>query len=457
MSCQVNQRVSQAVLQSSRSSRRTRRMKSFHFGAVVVGALVVAAVGTVSPGGAQVPSLDERVRAALAAAEVSGTAAPTLVSATVDEEGRPLLRAVVSAGPTAQQPERHLAATIVRVPALPRSPGDARTTTVGLVGQPAASDATGAPLLRVSVSGAALEAGGGGAASGFAGVTPGAEVDRLVAPRTSQVPTRLAEALARVQSTLRVELERAGVVCSTAAALIPDLVTEEITLEVMSRCPADPVTEVTLRLSDLRFDLGQRLTSAKLERLTGHPQLGESARVVFVPELLRGQLWDDATPGVTSYDLGGTGSTTIDFQALTAGGETPDCVADATTLCLDDQPNDGRFRVTLSWFTAANGGLAGDASATPLTDVGLPAGGLFSFFEGNPEFLIKVLDGCAINGHFWLFGAPTTTLGFRLEVEDLVAKAAGRLSDDYLRVIDNVDGVTAPSFSLLDAFPACDL
>jgi hypothetical protein len=42
-------------------------------------------------------------------------------------------------------------------------------------------------------------------------------------------------------------------------------------------------------------------------------------------------------------------------------------------------------------------------------------------------------------------------------VEDLVAKAAGRPSDDYLQVIDNQDGRTAPSFSLLQAFPVCDL
>lgn len=30
--------------------------------------------------------------------------------------------------------------------------------------------------------------------------------------------------------------------------------------------------------------------------------------------------------------------------------------------------------------------------------------------------LVKVLDGCRFNGHYWVFVAPVTTLAFNLEI-----------------------------------------
>ena len=43
--------------------------------------------------------------------------------------------------------------------------------------------------------------------------------------------------------------------------------------------------------------------------------------------------------------------------------------------------------------------------------------GLLYFFDrDNAEILVKVLDGCAINGHRWVFVAPVTTLPFRLSI-----------------------------------------
>ncbi len=52
------------------------------------------------------------------------------------------------------------------------------------------------------------------------------------------------------------------------------------------------------------------------------------------------------------------------------------------------------------------------------------ASGLLWFFDrDNVEVLVKVLDGCAINGHRWVFVAPVTTLAFNLEI---VERGAGR-------------------------------
>jgi len=45
--------------------------------------------------------------------------------------------------------------------------------------------------------------------------------------------------------------------------------------------------------------------------------------------------------------------------------------------------------------------------------------GLFSFFqEDNVELLVKVLNGCATNGHHWVFYSAATNVGFELTVED---------------------------------------
>ena len=46
------------------------------------------------------------------------------------------------------------------------------------------------------------------------------------------------------------------------------------------------------------------------------------------------------------------------------------------------------------------------------------AGLLWFFDRDNVEVLVKVLDGCAINNHHWVFTAPVTDLGFNLHVTD---------------------------------------
>ncbi len=42
---------------------------------------------------------------------------------------------------------------------------------------------------------------------------------------------------------------------------------------------------------------------------------------------------------------------------------------------------------------------------------------MYFFDRNNAEVLIKVLDGCGVNGHRWVFVAPVTTLAFNLRVE----------------------------------------
>jgi hypothetical protein len=95
------------------------------------------------------------------------------------------------------------------------------------------------------------------------------------------------------------------------------------------------------------------------------------------------------------------------------------CTPNATTLCIDHNSGDGRFMIQVSYHTSQGGGLSGSGNAISLSTLGVTQGGLFWFFAAtNPEMLIKVLDGCALDSHFWVFFAATTNVGFTVTVTD---------------------------------------
>jgi hypothetical protein len=89
-------------------------------------------------------------------------------------------------------------------------------------------------------------------------------------------------------------------------------------------------------------------------------------------------------------------------------GQLDGCIGNAETLCLDD----GRFAVSLRWNLETD---VGDAVAVRETG----DSGMFWFFRpSNLEALVKVLDGCGANGHYWVFVAATTNVGYELKVVD---------------------------------------
>ncbi|MDP9121359.1 MAG: hypothetical protein M3O15_08330 [Acidobacteriota bacterium] len=94
------------------------------------------------------------------------------------------------------------------------------------------------------------------------------------------------------------------------------------------------------------------------------------------------------------------------------------CIPNDSQLCLDNGPGDRRFKISMS-FT--HGGTTGAGQAIPLGSLGVNHGGLFWFFgQDNPEVLIKILNGCALNGRFWVFFDAGTNVGFTLSVQDTV-------------------------------------
>lgn len=75
-----------------------------------------------------------------------------------------------------------------------------------------------------------------------------------------------------------------------------------------------------------------------------------------------------------------------------------------------------RFRVEVEWSDFSDG--SGDGTGTSLTS---DTAWFWFFRRGNPEMLVKVLDGRPVNGHFWVFYAALSNVGFELRVTDRVS------------------------------------
>lgn len=127
---------------------------------------------------------------------------------------------------------------------------------------------------------------------------------------------------------------------------------------------------------------------------------------------------------------------------------TEPCTPGPTTLCIDDEPGDGRFQVEVDFETVQGGGASGQGQAIPLSSLDVNRGGLFWFFAAdNPEMLIKVINACAVNGHYWVFYSATTNVGLNVRVLDTTT---GRLF-----INTNPDQTAAAPVQNVTAFP-CD-
>ncbi|MCP4662201.1 MAG: DUF3604 domain-containing protein, partial [bacterium] len=97
---------------------------------------------------------------------------------------------------------------------------------------------------------------------------------------------------------------------------------------------------------------------------------------------------------------------------LTAIGEVPTdgCAPDA--LCL----NDGRFRVEAEWRDFD--GNSGSGRAVALTS---DTGYFWFFSDTNVELIVKVLDGTAVNGYYWVFFGALSNVEYTITVTDTLA------------------------------------
>jgi hypothetical protein len=137
--------------------------------------------------------------------------------------------------------------------------------------------------------------------------------------------------------------------------------------------------------------------------------------------------------GFGAYGLGGYTVTVSDSTAA------PPC-GDAWTLCL----NSSRFKVEVAYYDAGGQNHCGpDPNASPpncwysgvATRLSADTGYFWFFNSANVELVVKVLDGTAINGHYWVFYGALSNVNYSIRVTDTQTGAR--------KVYDNPQGLMA--------------
>jgi hypothetical protein len=134
----------------------------------------------------------------------------------------------------------------------------------------------------------------------------------------------------------------------------------------------------------------------------------------------------------TGYVTGSPSSGTVsitnnDFTA---------CTPSATRLCLQG----GRFEATL---TAVANSVSYTGQTLVLSD---NSGGFWLFSPANIEVAVKVLDGSAVNGRFWIFHGAATDVAYTLTVND-------RANASRLRTYTKPAGTFCGGADTTTAFP----
>lgn len=165
------------------------------------------------------------------------------------------------------------------------------------------------------------------------------------------------------------------------------------------------------------FDLGDRIVQGDELRVLAETDVALGAKSAL-------QLRAAGLPELTLTDVG-------------LGGAA--CTPGPTTLCL----HGGRFAVDAQFATP--NGDRGQAQAVRLT---ADTGYFYFFGASNVELVVKALDGCGLNGRFWIFSAGLTNVEVDLRVTDT---ATGEV-----RHYVNPLGTAYPPKLDTNAFASCD-
>ncbi len=107
--------------------------------------------------------------------------------------------------------------------------------------------------------------------------------------------------------------------------------------------------------------------------------------------------------------VGGTTGRIRSFAVRLVTAVAP-CVPGPATLCL----NASRFQVQVAWRVPSTG-ASGVGRAVPLTG---DTGYFWFFTANNVELVLKVVDGRAVNGKFWVFYGALTDVEYTVTVTD---------------------------------------
>jgi hypothetical protein len=197
--------------------------------------------------------------------------------------------------------------------------------------------------------------------------------------------------------------------------------------------------EGIVRLDPESGDLGKPVVDLDLFGMVSEMEADSGGRLWFVyehacsPPCIRLGTADPAT-GVAEQAPALLHAQTPLMHTLTIRRR---CVESATVRCLQG----GRFRAEASFADFA--GVEGIAKVAPARS---GDSGLFHFFDpANWELMVKVLDGCAQNGNFWVFSSGSTDVAYELKITDTQTGAA--------KTYRNPLGQAAPAAGDIAAFP----
>ena len=147
----------------------------------------------------------------------------------------------------------------------------------------------------------------------------------------------------------------------------------------------------------------------------------------------------------TAVDIvGGHGGSLVGTgvnYATFAAGPTSCGSSTVNALCLQ-----GRFQIVTKFRTNPTPGTPTDGNAHVVV-AGANSGIFWFFSSDNWEIMVKALNGCSLNSHYWIYSAATTDQFYRMEVFDY----QGLRSKIYF----NYPGSPAPAVTDSDAFATC--
>ena len=200
--------------------------------------------------------------------------------------------------------------------------------------------------------------------------------------------------------------------------------------------PASVITTITVAVTPPAGpglpSAGYTLDGATLNSVTGNYETEVGRTVTFTATETHAQSWgwafgDGASGGgsdpsnrVVTYAypqrgnytgqliVTGDGTNTIGLSLGTIPMAVVPCAADGKTLCL----NGGRFKVRVDWRSQDS---SGSGTAVPITQ---DTGEFWFLSANNIELVLKVVDGSAFNGHYWVFYGALSNLEYTITVTD---------------------------------------
>ena len=115
----------------------------------------------------------------------------------------------------------------------------------------------------------------------------------------------------------------------------------------------------------------------------------------------------------------------------TTGG----CEASETVLCLND-----RFSVAVEWINGTTSGSGGSV------EVNQDTGAFWFFAPSEYELLLRVVNACEFDGHYWVFASAATDVEYTLSVTDSLTGQAQEFTNGSVAepIVDTMAFATCP-------------